>query len=518
MEKLVADGLTLTGRHIKKLESAIINHRCQEVIRVLKPWIDNKCNLRDLSISEAARWLRCASHWIAYDPSIFTKVSHELTTLQNQVKNKGDIPVIAAANMALSEGLIDYYNGNYDLALEALTKAQICTSFINDPVLQLFTYYHMGKCLWRLTKYKESLHFIEKAIECREETANPLSIIDPLIQKAWLHFLLKDYESFREATAEAKSRLDKTDDCYNKANLASAEGRMAQQMGDYDDAITYFNESIKEYNCDEMNHPNRGRSYANIAFVFLLKGLELEEPSKKRVEGQDNTPMLNQALVCLNNAEDIYSKSAARYGKPESRGIGRVKYIRSFAHHYLGNSRVALKEAEDAYNMGKENNDYIIMANAKIAETMVKVESGNTYGALESATDALNYADNTQNKLIQAHAYLFFGKVMITRECYNFKKADECQRKVNLLLETTAARYYLWKEFREFEEEFKKNLHENHRVVEIFPNDLERKQFNEIIEEVSGKIIRYHYDRCHNIEEVRKKLGIGATKVRKYVI
>jgi tetratricopeptide (TPR) repeat protein len=127
---------------------------------------------------------------------------------------------------------------------------------------------------------------------------------------------------------------------------------------------------------------------------------------------QEYELMRGQALEHLDRASGIYRLHA------NHRGAGPVCVNRGHLHLDSGDLQRAEEEARQAYTLGDEKQDFILMARARLLECMVensKLEEGIedpawvAHLALESAREAVEFSRRTENRRLQARALIWQG-------------------------------------------------------------------------------------------------------------
>jgi hypothetical protein len=122
--------------------------------------------------------------------------------------------------------------------------------------------------------------------------------------------------------------------------------------------------------------------------------------------------MGEQALAHLDRATEIYKIHS------HHRGAGTVCVNRGHLHLDSGDLAGAADEARQAYALGEEKKDYILMARARLLECMVentKLEeeiedpAWVAHQALEAAREAVELSRRTENRRLQARALIWQG-------------------------------------------------------------------------------------------------------------
>src|ERR1035438_9324527 len=196
---------------------------------------------------------------------------------------------------------------------------------------------------------------------------------------------------------------------------------MYRREGRYDLALRHFSQAIEEYGKRDPEHRNLARSLANMGYVERLMALQL----RKRIDAdaaqrrksqpelrREYEAMGEQALAHLDRATEIYKIHS------HHRGAGTVCVNRGHLHLDSGDLYKADEEARQAYALGEQKKDYILMARARLLECMVentKLEeeiedpAWVAHLALHAATEAVDLSMHTENRRLQARAVIWQG-------------------------------------------------------------------------------------------------------------
>ena len=188
------------------------------------------------------------------------------------------------------------------------------------------------------------------------------------VAESWLLFQKGRTKDALKLLSEADAVLRETDDYITRGNIQSSYGRMYRREGRYELALRHFSQAIVEYGKRDPEHRNLARSLANMGYVERLIALQLRkridaDAAQKRRSGPDlrreYEAMRGQALAHLDRATEIYHIHS------NHRGAGTVCVNRGHLHLDSGDLQQAEKEARQAYLLGEEKHDYILMARAR---------------------------------------------------------------------------------------------------------------------------------------------------------
>jgi tetratricopeptide (TPR) repeat protein len=274
------------------------------------------------------------------------------------------------------------------------------------------------------------------------------------IHESWLLFQRGLGKEALRLLSHAEASLKDTDHYLARGNIESARGRIVRRSGEYAQALEHFDRAIGIYSAGNPNHRNLARALVNSAYVKRLLALQLRKridarafkPGQARGEHQfAGAPataaatlrsryqqLSDEAISQLQQARDIY----VLHG--HSGGLGAVTVNSGYLHLDGGDIDSAASEALDAYRIGQEKNDQILMARARVLQTATenaKIEEGlgeevdtalHANHARQFSDEALNLAKHTQNRRLLAAAYIARGMTAANDFFQEWELARHC--------------------------------------------------------------------------------------------
>lgn len=250
------------------------------------------------------------------------------------------------------------------------------------------------------------------------------------IQESWLLFQNGKRKEALRLLAEAESVLKSTDYYVALGNIESARGRIVRRSGEYAKALEHFHRAIAIYSSGDPTHANLARTLVNAAYVKRLLALQLRKridakPQRSQLFGDRGQhrgdlhsrylQMCHQAIAQLKRAKEIYTLHA------QTSGIGSVILNTGYLHMDRGDIDSAAQEGVEAYRLGYEKSDHILMARARILQASIenaRVEEQlgeeediaiHAETAKKYCQEALDLAQHTQNRRLLASAYIADG-------------------------------------------------------------------------------------------------------------
>jgi tetratricopeptide (TPR) repeat protein len=266
------------------------------------------------------------------------------------------------------------------------------------------------------------------------------------VAESWLLFQKDRTREALKMLGEADAILSLTDDYVTRGNIQSSYGRVYQREGRYDLALRHFRKAIEEYKQRDPEHRNLARSLANMGYVERLMALQLRKKiDADAAERRKSEPDLRkeyehvraEALAHLDRATEIYKIHS------HHRGAGTVCVNRGHLHLDSGDLHRADDEAREAYELGEQKRDSILMARARLLECMVEntkleeeIEDPAWVArlALESAREAVELARGTENRRLLARALIWHGLTICNTSPGSPDAAREIAEQAGVLL------------------------------------------------------------------------------------
>jgi tetratricopeptide (TPR) repeat protein len=357
--------------------------------------------------------------------------------------------------LRMVEGFLALSAEEVDKAIEILDFVLRAEPGAADERLLTVAHFWKGRAHRKKGEYelafKEIVCAREQAQRCHDDAVFT-SVIQ--IHESWLLFQRGLGKEALRLLSHAEASLKDTDHYLARGNIESARGRIVRRSGEYAQALEHFDRAIGIYSAGNPNHRNLARALVNSAYVKRLLALQLRKridarafkPGQARGEHQfAGAPataaatlrsryqqLSDEAISQLQQARDIY----VLHG--HSGGLGAVTVNSGYLHLDGGDIDSAAREALDAYRIGQENNDQILMARARVLQTATenaKIEEGlgeevdtalHANHARQFSDEALNLAKHTQNRRLLAAAYIARGMTAANDFFQEWELARHC--------------------------------------------------------------------------------------------
>ena len=348
----------------------------------------------------------------------------------------------------MAEGFRALSAEEVDRAIDAFEFILRAEREASDERLATLAHFWKGRAHRKKGEYETALREIVSARELAQKNRE-LTMLTAVIQihESWVLFQKGLRKEALRLLAHAETALKDTDHYLALGNIESARGRIVRRSGEYLKALEHFDRAIAIYSSGDPDHRNLARTLVNSAYVKRLLALQLrkriDEGTRKAKRLGLNDPtalrtryqqLCSEAMAQLRRARNIY----ALHG--HSAGIGTVIVNSGSLHLDSGDIDRAAREALEAYRIGQEKNDHILMARARVLQAAAenaKVEEQlgedvdtalHADHAKAFSEEALVLARHTQNRRLLAGAYIargttaandFFQEWDLARRCAN---------------------------------------------------------------------------------------------------
>jgi tetratricopeptide (TPR) repeat protein len=362
--------------------------------------------------------------------------------------------------LRMAEGFRALASGEVDSAIEILDFVLRAQQDLPDKPLEAIARFWKARAHRKKGEYEASLAEISRARELAGCAGDSVFVAVIQIQEAWLLFQKGLIAEALRLLDEAESVLRSTDHFVALGNIESARGRIVRRSGEYTKAIEHFTRAIEIYAKGDAHHVNMARALVNAAYVRRLLAIQLRRKIDSRAQlhrsrsvnaGGSSTPgsetartryqaLFDEALLGLKQAREIYVKHA------HFDGIGQVALNLGYLHLDCGDIDRASPEAAEAYQVGVQQSDRILMARARILEAAienahVEEQTGEDVDVAVHANrarlygdEALELAQSTQNRRLIAGAFLSRGMTAANDFFQDWEEARRCAAEATRLI------------------------------------------------------------------------------------
>lgn len=419
--------MTLDTQIAHKLETALRLCRIGEGIALLTRFQEDIGQL-DPASPDAARTLLLYAQWIDAGFGDYRLLLPILERFPPACRKK--LPFSDYVSLRMVSAFADFGRGELDTAIETLgSLLGICRDL--DPELEALAHFWKGRAHRKNGEYEAALEHMVRARELARKNDRYFGALVE-IQQSWLLFQKGQAREAEQLLNHAESILEATDHWVALANIESARGRIVRRSGQYAEALKHFARAVQTYAKRDPDHVNLARTLVNAAYVRRLQALEVRKQidagaragrgrTARQTAGASETLFGRYQKICHDAVEELTRARAIYARHANSDGIGKVSLNLGFLHLDRGDIESAEQEALDAYRIGAEQKDRILMSRARmlqcgIENAHVEEQTGehadigaHANRAKQFSEEALTLAHETQNRRLLAGACIARG-------------------------------------------------------------------------------------------------------------
>ncbi len=354
---------------------------------------------------------------------------------------------MAEGFQALSAEEVDRAIDTFEFVLRAERESP-------DEQLSTLAHFWKGRAHRKKGEYEAALQEMVSARELAQKNRD-FAMLTAVIQihESWVLFQKGLRKEALRLLAHAETALRGTDHYLALGNIESARGRIVRRAGEYVKALEHFDRAIAIYSSGDPNHRSLARTLVNSAYVKRLLALQLRrridagarKPSSPR-RVQEKGSGTNDATALRTRHQQLCSEAMAQLRQARkiyalhghSAGIGTVIVNSGFLHLDRGDIDRAAREALEAYRVGHEKNDHILMARARVLQAAAenaKVEEQlgedvdtalHADHAKQFSEQAIELARHTQNRRLLAGAFVARGATAANEFFQDWDLARRC--------------------------------------------------------------------------------------------
>ncbi|HEY0264519.1 MAG TPA: hypothetical protein VGC07_08345 [Granulicella sp.] len=407
------------------------------------------------------------------------------------------------------------------LLLESLLRAH---AEVLSPHEAFVAWFWKGRAHRIQGAFDDALVSIRQAKQIAVDARAERLVASAKIHESWLLFYRGERRLAFELLDQAERTLQPTGHALSLGNIAAARGRFHRSAGDYDRALSFFEQALQLYHSQVPTHTNLARALVNTAYVKRLQALTLQPSRGGKATAAVHASVLqivHEAMEMLREAQSIYA-AHQHYA-----GLGSVRIHMGHLHLESGDIDAATVEADAAYSLGEARNDVVMKARARILQAYVEmaraeeqIDSPRSSGspaqhAVELAEDALALAQHTHNRRLVAAAHITRGLAATD--------ATQADWDVALRGASTAAellnreeRDHLFNELNVLRKKIAQSQTLDHTWRRWVSGDMDGKTYGQIEEDFAAIIIPQVWMKLgQNITRVAQHLSISPKKVRR---
>ncbi len=449
---------------------------------------------------------------------------------------KRRLPVGDYLQLRMAEGLLALLRDHPDEALRHFDLVLSLHEEIEDKEMVAIAHFWNGRCHRKKGEYDEALQRSAAGRELAQSLGWEKMAAVMCVLESWLLFQKGRRREAARILDQAEAVLRHTDDDITLGNIYSAHGRMVRRQAGYSEALKFFSRAIEHLRKRNPQHRNLARSLVNVAYVQRLIALQISKQmdaeaqrrrksqTKKKNDKTGTVRHRNEyeqlrsgAFANLEQAEKIYRHHDHHHG------IGSVLENRGLLYFDSGDLENADAQAAQAYALGKEENDSILMARARILQCEIanaRLEEEmegweHAQAARDYAREAVDAAKHTQNQRLLARAYIWRGLTDCYPAIHDLEDARHCCDKASAFLKSGDSDD-LWEELQLLKQKVMPRGSIDPQLRAWSQGATGDKTFQELAEDFAEVVIPRVWEKEEKkVQRVAQRLKISPKKVRR---
>ena len=395
----------------------------------------------------SAAFVGCLAQWVDVgygEPALIEQVLARFPQ-----EKRGRLSVGDYLQLRMAEGLLSLLRDNPDEALRQFDLVLSMQDEVEDKEVVAIAHFWNARCHRKKGEYDEALKRAGVGRELAQVLGFPNMAAVMRVLESWLLFQKGQFREASRILDQAEAALRNSDDHITLGNIYSAHGRMVRRQGHYQEALKFFSRAIEHFQKTNPQHRNLARTLTNIAYVQRLVAVQMGkqiDAERERRQGAKTVASRDQKQTQLRQHEELRAKAFANLDLAENiyrhhnhhHGIGSVLENRGLLYLDVGDLDNASAQATQAFELGKQVNDSILMARARLLQCEVengKLEEeieGSTHSwehaqaARDYAREAVEAAKHTQNHRLLARAYIWRGLTACHPAIHDTEDAKRC--------------------------------------------------------------------------------------------
>lgn len=401
----------------------------------------------DPTQANAAAFVGCLAQWVDIGYGEPDLIAQLLARFPAEKRSR--LPVSDYLQLRMAEGLLALLRDHPDDALRQFDLVLSMQEEIEDKEVVAIAHFWNARCHRKKGEYDEALSRAGVGRELAQTLGFPRMAAVMRVLESWLLFQKGQYREAERILDQAEAVLRNSDDHITLGNIYSAHGRMVRRQGHYQEALKFFSRAIEHFQKRNPQHRNLARTLTNISYVQRLVAVQIGkqiDAQRERRQGSKAAVLRGQKQSQLRQHEELRSSAFANLDLAEKiyrhhdhhHGIGSVLENRGLLYLDVGDLDNAGAQAIQAFELGKEVNDSILMARARLLQCEVengKLEEeieGSTHSwehaqaARDYAREAVEAAKHTQNQRLLARAYIWRGLTACHPAIHDTDDAKRC--------------------------------------------------------------------------------------------
>jgi tetratricopeptide (TPR) repeat protein len=451
------------------------------------------------------------------------------------------LPVGDYLQLRTAAGLLALLRDHPDEALRHFDLVLSLQEEISDKEVVAIAHFWNARCHRKKGEYDDALRNCGLGRELAQALGFPKMAAVMRVLESWLLFQKGHMREAMRILDNAESVLSSTDDDITLGNIYSAHGRMIRRQGQHKQAVQLFTRAIEHYRKRNPQHRNLARSLANIAYVQrlisrqLMRQMDTEAARRRRSTAKARPASARRSSNLREQYQELRESAFNNLAQAERiyryhnlhHGIGNVLDNRGLLYLDSGELDRAAQQAADAYDVGKQENDAIVMARARLLQCQVEqalleeeVEGSahsweHAHAARDFAREAVDAAEHTQHQRLLARTFIWRGITACNPGTHDLEDARHCCDRAAAFMKASQDDE-LWEELHRLKQKVTPRGNIDPQLRSWSQGETRGKSFQKLAEEFAEIVIPRVWEKeGKKVARVAKTLQVSPKKVRR---
>ncbi|HZS55116.1 MAG TPA: hypothetical protein VFA65_11980 [Bryobacteraceae bacterium] len=523
---------------LQELQSLIQERRIETGIALLSEHVERFAEL-DTTDPLSGWWVGTLAQWLDVgfeDKGLLATLLARFSTAGRQ-----QLPLAGYIHIRLAEALLAMRREDLNEALRHLETALKISEDLEDTRSAAVATLWKARCLRKAGEYDQALTVTRRGFELANANGLPYLAAVVGTLESWLLFQKGRTKEAIKILQDAEAVLRNTDDLITLGNIQSTYGRIALREGRYDHAMRYFEASIDLFGRRHSLESYLARSLTNMAQAKRFMALQLRrsidarharlragKASSEQMDKRGQAGQLERMHELLRNAQADLARADVIYKRAGNHhGAGNVDVSLAQIHLDLGDLDEAEKRASEAFALGAQKTDYLLMCRARIVEAMVanarfeeQIGEGEELSrfaqlAHDCAKEAVDLGERTESRRLQAQSHVCLGVTHVNGFFNDTDAARACCDRAEVFLEHDR-HDALWQEIELLRSKILHAGIEDPNLRAWSQGEIGNKSLQDVVADFEELVIRRVWEHeGRKVSRVANKLSVSPKKVRR---
>ena len=491
----------------------------------------------DPSAKNAAAFLGILAEWTDLGFGNLDLIKKLIASYSAVTRSK--LPICDYIPLRMTEGMVAMTEEMLDSAIEHFAIVLKLADEISAWDILAIVNYWIARCQRKKGQYEKALIHVRKAREVQSAHGHVQNEVPARVLESLILFENGNPKQALSGLRDSEVILRQTDDYVTRGNIESTYGRILERELRFGQAIEHYTRAIEQFRKGDSKYVHVARTMVDMSFSRIQMARRLRRSIEAYPDQQKNESRMAPRSAFVKELSSLYAVivkdldyAAGIYANnPNARGIARVHLYRGYLSLDMGKLDLAAQQAVKAYLAAESKRDFILMASSRNLQCMIenaRVEDeveGWTDHAVASqdyAGDAIELANNTQNRRLLAFVYIWYG-LTLSNGFFGAQNrardgARDAMEKAALYIEP-GVKDFIWEDFQILKKRLSESTTIAPKLIQWAHGEIGEKTFKQLEEDFADLVIpRLWEQEKRKISRAAERLSISPRKVRRVLI